>query len=84
VGDKQRGYHAYLLRLWKVQAPEAPVWRSSLEEPGNGMKKTFASLATLFAFLEEQTGDGDPRHQVNIEEPPDSRHGEPCDLSQDR
>jgi hypothetical protein len=52
VSDKQRRYHAYLLRLWQVQTSEAAVWRSSLEEPGHGHKKTFANLSDLFAFLE--------------------------------
>jgi predicted small lipoprotein YifL len=69
VRDKQRRYHAYLLRLWEVQTPEASVWRSSLEEPGNGIKKTFSSLSSLFAFLDEQiTGCGQKEQDLVVPE----------------
>jgi hypothetical protein len=39
---------------------ERPHWRASLERPQGGGRLGFASLADLFAFLEEETGSGSP------------------------
>jgi hypothetical protein len=54
---EQPGYLAYLLRLWRVNTDEGPVWRASLENPHTGERHGFANLELLFAFLEEKTVD---------------------------
>jgi hypothetical protein len=48
-------YLSYLLRLWLVEENGNNVWRASLEVTHSGEKHGFASLESLFAFLEEQT-----------------------------
>ncbi len=53
---EQQHYLAYMLRLWQVSSDGEPIWRTSLESPHTGERHGFASLETLFAFLEEQTG----------------------------
>ncbi len=46
----QAGYRAYLLRLWHT--PEAPGgWHASLEDPHTGLRRAFASLSEMAAFL---------------------------------
>jgi hypothetical protein len=52
---ERSGYLAYLLRLWRVNDEEGPVWRASLESPHSGERRGFANLELLFAFLEEKT-----------------------------
>jgi hypothetical protein len=54
------GYLAYMLRMWRVEAEDGPVWRASVESPHTGERVGFGSLETLFAFLVEKTG-GDVR-----------------------
>lgn len=49
----RRSYHAYLLRLWEAGDGQWPEWRASLESVQGGERRGFASLAALFAFLEE-------------------------------
>jgi hypothetical protein len=59
---KQQGrYLSYLLRLWRESNGEPPLWRASLETPQSHMRQGFASLADLFAFLENETGASSPR-----------------------
>jgi hypothetical protein len=53
--DDQRTYHAYLLRLWRVNSGRSTVWHASLEDSRTGERKGFADLPGLLAFLEEQT-----------------------------
>jgi len=48
---------AYLLRLWRVKDKGKASWRASLENAHTGQRKGFASLAALFAFLQQQTND---------------------------
>ncbi len=55
--DDQRAYHAYLLRLWRVNTGRSQVWHASLEDSQTGERKGFADLKSLCAFLEEQTTD---------------------------
>jgi hypothetical protein len=57
--DSQRTYHAYLLRLWRVNSGRSTVWHASLEDSRTGERKGFADLPGLWAFLEEQTRAGD-------------------------
>jgi hypothetical protein len=47
-------YHAYLLRLWRVQADEGQVWRVSLEPVGRRERHAFPGLEALFAFLQTE------------------------------
>jgi hypothetical protein len=49
------GYLAYLLRLWRVNTDQGPVWRASVESPHTGERHGFANLELLLAFLEEKT-----------------------------
>jgi hypothetical protein len=51
---RRRGYVAYLLRLWQVEAEEDAPWRASVESPQTGERLGFASLDELFAFLENE------------------------------
>jgi len=46
-------YQAYMLRLWQ-ESDDLP-WRVSLQNPHTGEQKNFATLAHLYAFLDEQT-----------------------------
>ncbi len=55
--DDKRDYHAYLLRLWRVNTGRATLWRASLEDSRTSERKGFADLRGLLAFLEEQTND---------------------------
>ena len=55
MSRKQR-YISYLLRLWQTKSGGERVWRASLESPHTGERKSFASLADLFTFLEQETG----------------------------
>jgi hypothetical protein len=48
-------YRSYLLRLW-LEPNDPPAWRAMLESPANGERHGFASLETLFMFLEQETG----------------------------
>lgn len=52
---KNRGYRAYLVRLWPVHSGGQTVWRASAEDAHSGERHAFADLAHLFAFLQEAT-----------------------------
>lgn len=74
--NQPRRYLSYLLRLWEESggsppgAPlgEPPVWRASLESPRSGERLGFASLAELFAFLENETRSSSPGSEHPEEE----------------
>ncbi|MBK8904766.1 MAG: hypothetical protein IPM53_26540 [Anaerolineaceae bacterium] len=51
----KRDYMAFLLRLWREKRDGA--WRALLENPNNGERAAFATLAELVTFLEEKTGE---------------------------
>ncbi len=53
TGDKS-DFHAYLLRLWRVNTGHAQVWHASIEDSRTGERKGFADLHGLLLFLEEQ------------------------------
>ena len=55
MADRKRRYYAYLLRLWPEQSGGQFVWRASLEDPHTGIRRGFANLAQLFAYLEAQS-----------------------------
>jgi hypothetical protein len=58
--NQRRRYLSYLLRLWQEGADVPPLWRASLERSQGGDRLGFASLADLFAFLEDETGSSSP------------------------
>jgi hypothetical protein len=70
---KPRRYLSYLLRLWQESGGSSdplgnrPLWRASLERPQAGERLGFASLADLFAFLENETGSGSPGRERSEE-----------------
>lgn len=55
LDDDRQDYRAYMLRLWRVEEDDRPVWRASVESPHTGERHVFADLKALFAFLEERT-----------------------------
>jgi len=57
--SKERRYFSYMLRLWETSDGERQMWRASLESPGSGERRGFASLQSLIDFLEAQTEDLD-------------------------
>ncbi len=46
-------YRSYLLRLWQTMDGDRKVWRASLEQPGTELRRGFAGLRELMAFLEQ-------------------------------
>lgn len=60
---KNRGYRAYLVRLWPVHSGGQMVWRASAEDAHSGERHAFADLAGLFVFLEEATLANPPSSQ---------------------
>lgn len=61
MGTQSPRYLAYLVRLWQVQDQGEFVWRASLEDAHTGERRGFPDLASLCAFLTEQTGKLDGR-----------------------
>lgn len=55
LSDSHEKYQAYLLRLWR-EDEDAP-WRASLQDARAGEVRSFASVAQLVAFIEQQTED---------------------------
>ncbi len=58
---KRPRYYSYLLRLWETKDGEKEVWRASLESPGSGQRRGFASLQSLMEFLQTQIERRDER-----------------------
>jgi hypothetical protein len=52
---EQPEYLSYLLRLWRVEGSEQPVWRASLKGASRGEQVGFASLEELFDYLRAET-----------------------------
>jgi hypothetical protein len=44
---------SYILRLWRVDGPQAAEWHASLEDPSTKERFGFSNLEQLFAFLME-------------------------------
>lgn len=57
--NKQQRYLSYLLRLWQTSDDGEQIWRASLESPGTGERRGFASIEDLICFLRDRTGLGD-------------------------
>jgi hypothetical protein len=49
-------YLTYLIRLWRVETEDGPIWRVVLEDPHSAERRGFANLAELYRFLAERTG----------------------------
>jgi len=62
--NQQPRYLSYLLRLWQTSDDGKQIWRASLESPGSGERRGFASLEDLFKFLKAQITPSD-RGNVN-------------------
>jgi hypothetical protein len=58
MSDEAHEYYSFLLRLWQTRSGGNVVWRASLESAQTGERCGFAYMASLFAFLEEQTDGG--------------------------
>ncbi|NLG28352.1 MAG: hypothetical protein GX557_10600 [Chloroflexi bacterium] len=54
MGEPERGYRAYLLRLWRVEEAGCPNWRASIEEVRTRERHGFANLDALLAWLREE------------------------------
>lgn len=72
MATEQPNYHAYLLRLWRVDAQRtgAASWRASLEDPHTGLRLGFATLEQLFAHLIEVSEGAEPTTSAEAERPP--------------
>ena len=64
----ERGYVAYLLRLWQVSSEGETVWRASLENARTGQRRGFTDLDDLCRFLRQQT-DTSPDSSVSATGP---------------
>jgi hypothetical protein len=47
-----RRYESFLLRLWESDQAGELIWRASLESTDTGVRRGFADLVSLFAYLE--------------------------------
>jgi hypothetical protein len=54
--DSNRGYRAYLVRLWQARSGGQVVWRASAQDAHSDERHAFAELAGLLSFLREATG----------------------------
>jgi hypothetical protein len=52
---KLKRYYSYLLRMWQTGDGPGCTWCASLEQPGTGERRGFATLDQLFAYLRDQT-----------------------------
>lgn len=48
-------YLAYLLRLWRVETEDGPIWRAVLEDSKGMERRSFADLPALYRFLDKRT-----------------------------
>lgn len=75
TSDAPSCYLAYMLRLWRAETKDGPVWRASLESPHTGERARFAGLEALFAFLVEKTGGDVRRTQPRMKPDPSEKGG---------
>ncbi len=64
-------YLSFLLRLRRVSVEGVPVWRVSLQRPGETEQRAFADLEELLAFLRAETGDKRRPQRTETEVPMD-------------
>lgn len=50
----RQAYHAFLLRLWRVDGGGRAAWRASLEDAHSGERHGFSDLPALQSFLQAQ------------------------------
>lgn len=51
--SENKGYRAYLVRLWQIDRNGQPVWRASVEDAHTGERRAFSDIFHLLTFLEE-------------------------------
>ena len=54
MGEKERRYIAYLVRLWQIERKGQLVWQASLEDARTSKRQGFTSVEALFDFLHRQ------------------------------
>jgi hypothetical protein len=68
--EESHEYYSFLLRLWQTSSRGKVVWRASLESAQTGERCGFADLASLIAFLEQQTSaEARPEDRLPTPEP---------------
>lgn len=50
-----RRYRSYLVRLWRSESEDTPIWHASTEDTMTGERRNFAGMKQLLCFLEQQT-----------------------------
>jgi len=55
MASTPRRYRSYLVRLWRSESDDTPVWHASTEDTMTGERRNFAGIHQLFYFLEQQT-----------------------------
>ncbi len=55
--NEPQRYLSYLVRLWREASTAPSGWRASVEEASTGIRRGFADIDSLFAFLKAQTND---------------------------
>jgi hypothetical protein len=67
------GYHAYMLRLWRVQSKQGRPWRAFLEDAHTSERRGFSDLEALFAYLRIEREQGVAgREQKGADNDPDA------------
>lgn len=58
IPDGPPSYQVFLLRCWEErgECSDPTRWRFSVQDPGTGQRRGFASLEGLIAFLTNQFG----------------------------
>lgn len=56
MGEKERRYIAYLMRLWQIERQGQLVWQASLEDARTGRRQGFSTVEALFDFVRRQMG----------------------------
>ncbi len=55
MAARERRYLSFLLRLWCTDQDGNETWRTSLEDPRTGEKRSFASLGLMVDYLKKKT-----------------------------
>jgi hypothetical protein len=64
-----RRYRSYLVRLWRSENDDPPIWHASTEETMTGERRNFAGIKQLFCFLEQQTHEPQAEDTTTQSEP---------------
>jgi len=68
-GTRWADYFSCLLRMWRVSATGLPVWRVSLQRPGEAEQRVFADLDEMLAFLRAETAESGGAEETETEAP---------------